>query len=163
VNLLAQYLLLATFAGPQTSLGMAPTTEARPTVYTKTCRVPGIDADLRCGTLEVFENRAARRGRILHLNFVVLPARKSPAAAEPVILLYGGPGQTATEYVANEWNSWRRDEHEVILLDQRGTGGDNTLDCELPGTESAPRVSWNRCSKLPFLGAAGKNWKKTQI
>ena len=112
-----------------TTARRVPSTEVEP------CRIEGIPEPVRCGTLRVYEDRAARSGRILDLQFVVLPARKQPAAPDPVISIYGGPGQTATEYAAQEWESAFRDERELILLDQRGTSESLRLDCEPSGRE----------------------------
>ena len=38
------------------------------------CRVPGYDQDVLCATYPVWENRAARQGRKIGLNIVILPA-----------------------------------------------------------------------------------------
>jgi pimeloyl-ACP methyl ester carboxylesterase len=100
------------------------------------CRVEGVPAEARCGSYSVFENRAAQTGRKITLNIVVLPARSTNPKPDPIFVVYGGPGQTATEYAANEWDAWYRDDREVVLVDQRGTGGDNALDCELSGNET---------------------------
>ena len=40
----------------------------------KPCRLAGIDEELFCGKLTVFENRETRTGRTIDLNIVVLPA-----------------------------------------------------------------------------------------
>lgn len=40
----------------------------------KPCRLDGIDEELFCGKLTVFENRETRTGRTIDLNIVVLPA-----------------------------------------------------------------------------------------
>lgn len=66
---------------------------------------------------------------------MVLPSRRTTPAADPVFYLYGGPGQTATEYVADQLASWYRDDREVVLVDQRGTGGNNALNCHVSGPE----------------------------
>jgi pimeloyl-ACP methyl ester carboxylesterase len=102
------------------------------------CRAEGVDTVLQCGVLKVFEDRSAKKGRVLELTFMILPPRHARAGAEPVFMLYGGPGQTATEYAANEWNAWYRDDRPIILLDQRGTGGPSTLNCELSGSDANP-------------------------
>jgi hypothetical protein len=40
----------------------------------KPCRLAGIDEELLCGKLTVFENRETRTGRTIDLNIVVVPA-----------------------------------------------------------------------------------------
>ena len=129
-------LLLVTFS---TILGL-PGESAMPTqtahlASLQPCHVRGIDVEVRCGVLRVFENRDTRRGRTLDLKVIILPPRHEPRAPDPVVSLYGGPGQAATDYAADEWTRWYRDHREVILVDQRGTGGSNALDCQLSGTE----------------------------
>ena len=39
-----------------------------------TCRVAGVDEDIRCGSHRVFEDRESGQGRTIALNIVVLPA-----------------------------------------------------------------------------------------
>jgi pimeloyl-ACP methyl ester carboxylesterase len=101
----------------------------------KSCRVPDIPVIMKCGTYWVFEDRDRRAGRRIGLSVMVLPSRRTPPAADPVFYLYGGPGQTATEYVAGQLDSWYRDDREVVLVDQRGTGGNNALNCHMSGPD----------------------------
>ena len=64
---------------------------------------------------------------------MVVPAR-APAAAEPVLLLAGGPGQGAADLARplSQRIGAVRDRHDLILIDQRGTGQSNGLHCEAP-------------------------------
>ena len=75
-------------------------------------------------TLNVPENRRADESRPIALRFVVLPALK-PSGAPPVIYLAGGPGGSATGAAGSQrWPLFDalRQNRDVILLDQRGTG-----------------------------------------
>jgi pimeloyl-ACP methyl ester carboxylesterase len=95
----------------------------------KPCRVPGIDEELFCGKLTVFENRETRTGRTIDLNIVVLPAFDQKAKAEPLLDLAGGPGASSVdraEFYAGSGKEYRR-RHDVVLVDQRGTGNSNRL------------------------------------
>jgi pimeloyl-ACP methyl ester carboxylesterase len=86
----------------------------------------------RCGTYEVYENRAARSGRKIKLKIVVFPATGSDKAADPLFYIPGGPGSSATEdaaYVAHEYAKIR-ERRDLVFLDQRGTGGSNPLNCD---------------------------------
>ena len=97
------------------------------------CTVAGIVGEMRCGSLEVYEDREARAGRRIALNVVVLPAHTSPAAADPLFVLAGGPGEAATNmaaFMAGEFAALR-ERRDVVLVDQRGTGNSNRLQCEL--------------------------------
>jgi pimeloyl-ACP methyl ester carboxylesterase len=90
----------------------------------------------RSGFFHVFEDRAAGEGRILKLEVVVLPALESPRAPDPVFAFAGGPGQNVAAHVGTWARHWARRRHDVVLVSQRGTGGDNRLACELPGSDA---------------------------
>ncbi|HMF09466.1 MAG TPA: alpha/beta hydrolase [Thermoanaerobaculia bacterium] len=97
------------------------------------CRVPGVDEEVRCGSYEVFENRAARRGRTIALNIVVLPARSPDRLPDPLVFLAGGGVAPATSYASflgGAYANLRRN-RDILLVDQRGTGGSNPLRCDL--------------------------------
>jgi pimeloyl-ACP methyl ester carboxylesterase len=106
------------------------------------CKIGGETA--RCGMLRVPEKATAARR--LELNLVVLPHFASPPR-EPLFVLAGGPGQAATTlagYFANVTRAARR-HHDVVIVDQRGTGGTNKLDCVVaPRTFFVPLDS-ERC------------------
>ena len=95
----------------------------------KPCRLPGIDEELYCGKLTVFENRETRTGRTIDLNIVVLPAFDQKNKAEPLFDLAGGPGASSTDaagFYAGPGKEYRR-RHDVVCVDQRGTGNSNRL------------------------------------
>ncbi len=96
----------------------------------KPCRVPGLEEDLRCGTFHVPENRQTNQGRTLPLKVIVIPAR-SAQPGEPVFFLSGGPGQAATADASYLATAWERQNHDVVLVDMRGTGEGHRLDCQL--------------------------------
>jgi pimeloyl-ACP methyl ester carboxylesterase len=102
------------------------------------CKVPGIDEELLCGRLTVFENRETRQGRTIDLNVVVVPAIDGNHSEAPLFHLEGGPGVAATgvaNFYAKEGAEYRR-HRDVVLVDQRGTGGSNPLTTPA-GTRSA--------------------------
>jgi pimeloyl-ACP methyl ester carboxylesterase len=95
----------------------------------KPCRLDGIDEELLCGKLAVFENRQARTGRTIDLNVVVLPAFDQKTKAEPLFDLAGGPGASSVDgagFYAGPDKEYRR-RHDVVCVDQRGTGKSNRL------------------------------------
>ena len=87
----------------------------------------------QCATLKVPENPAAPAGRKIALKIAWIPAARDDAAEpDPVFMLAGGPGQSATEsypQVASAFREILKKRH-VILVDQRGTGGSNALTCK---------------------------------
>lgn len=87
-----------------------------------------------CGRLEVPENPEDPDGRSIFLNIVRLPAVSSQGSPDPLFLLSGGPGEAATDLAPALRNLFgkvnrRRD---IVLVDQRGTGDSNPLDCKPP-------------------------------
>jgi len=97
--------------------------------------------DAYCGTLSVFEDRSARTGRRIDLNVVVLPAATDTPQPDPLVFLAGGPGQGAAdmaELVGRVLDKVRR-QRDLVLVDQRGTGKSNPLDCP-SGSDSLQEV-----------------------
>lgn len=86
--------------------------------------------DAYCGALEVFENRDARQGRRIPLKIIVLPSLGS-AQADPLVFLAGGPGQGAARMAHAVRDMFRPilRQRDILLVDQRGTGGSNPLEC----------------------------------
>lgn len=110
------------------------------------CTVDGVEGQLRCGTLRVLEDRDEPRGRRLALEVTVLPATGGEPALDPVFYLAGGPGAAATGLDAAFENLPElRRRRDVVLLDQRGTGDSNRLDCDV--TWGGPGAAYTE----PFL------------
>ncbi|HEX7184159.1 MAG TPA: alpha/beta hydrolase [Thermoanaerobaculia bacterium] len=117
-------------------LGAAPDdgpVEAK-TVAPHPCRVPGLDEEVRCATYAVWEDREGKKGRKIGLNVVILPAVGKERVADPIFFFAGGPGEGIAE--SAPWldrdNSLRRT-RDAVLIDQRGTGRSNRLQCHLYG------------------------------
>ena len=124
-------LLVAAVIGP-VARAQAPFTLAP-------CRVPGIDAEVRCGTYWVFEDRGRQAGRKIPLNVIVLPSKSATPAPDPVWFVSpGGPGTTNSDLAAPLWSAWWRESRDVVLVDLRGTSGASRLDCDLPGSDDHP-------------------------
>ncbi|HJZ82237.1 MAG TPA: alpha/beta fold hydrolase, partial [Pyrinomonadaceae bacterium] len=96
------------------------------------CDVARIPGKAQCGHLEVFENRATRKGRKISLKIIVLPATGAERSADPLFYIPGGPGSSATEDAPGVATLFAkiRERHDLVFLDQRGTGGSNPLNCE---------------------------------
>lgn len=101
--------------------------------------VGGAPVEAQCGTLEVAENPAAPDGRMIALDMAWLPADDGGSAGtgDPVFFLAGGPGQAATEHAAAVEHALGEvgKQRDIILVDQRGTGDSNPLDCRNAGGE----------------------------
>jgi len=87
-------------------------------------------SDAYCGTLSVFENRDTKRGREIALFITVLPAIR-PESPDPLVFLAGGPGQGAAQLARQIREIFRRVQRtrDIVLVDQRGTGKSNPLNC----------------------------------
>jgi len=88
--------------------------------------------DAYCGTFEVLENRAAQAGRKIALKIVVLPGLRRNAAPDPLFFLAGGPGQGAAKLAKGVRELFRnvQIDRDLVLVDQRGTGDSNPLNCK---------------------------------
>ncbi len=107
----------------------------QPKLVLKPCRVAGVQEELRCGTYEVFENRQTRRGRKLPLKIVLIPARSPRPEEGPVFYLSGGPGETNTDFAEHTVKSPLRENHDIVLVDSRGTGEGHRLACHMPRSD----------------------------
>lgn len=98
----------------------------------KPCTADDAPADAYCGTLKVFENRESKDGRQIDLNIVVLPALRADAQPDPLFFLAGGPGQGAARLSRAVREMFRRvqNDRDIVLVDQRGTGKSNPLNCD---------------------------------
>lgn len=88
----------------------------------------------RCGWLSVPENREQPGGKQLRLHVAVLPSLRLEPAGDPLFVLSGGPGQAAGDFyisIAPALARIRRD-RDIVVVDQRGTGRSNRLDCSFP-------------------------------
>lgn len=127
-------LLLWTAFGNAESAHSSPT-PAPPGVTLTPCHVEGVKEEMRCGVYHVFENRRTRKGRTLPLKIVLIPARHPHPDQDPVFILVGGPGETATELAAYFMEAKTAEDHDVVLVDERGTGEGHRLDCRSPGSD----------------------------
>lgn len=98
------------------------------------CRLKGLEIEVRCATIEVAEDRDADRAsgtRRIPIHFAVIPALARKPESDAIFVLAGGPGQAATDVaglVYPLFSKLNRD-RDIVLVDQRGTGGSNRLSC----------------------------------
>lgn len=84
-----------------------------------------------CGTHEVPENWADPAGRHIALKVAIVRSEAANAQRDLVTFIDGGPGGAATQdypAIAPALEPLRARYH-ILLVDQRGTGGSNALDC----------------------------------
>jgi Predicted hydrolases or acyltransferases (alpha/beta hydrolase superfamily) len=116
----------------------------------KPCRPAGVAEELLCGKLTVFENREAKKGRTINLNIVVLPSVGKPKYI-PLFDLEGGPGMPDTKNAgiyANDLKQYREG-RDIVLVDQRGTGKSNPLDC--PRSSTPPAAYFDEMYPIAYV------------
>jgi len=98
---------------------------------------PGSSDSLLSGSFPVFENREAKTGRIINLHIVVLPALHPDSAGTPIFYFEGGPGVAATKDagIFTDPSIPYHMYHDIVLIDIRGTGNSNPLNCAILQTK----------------------------
>lgn len=120
------------------------------------CTLPGIAQPARCGALGVPENPDRPDGRRLPIHVAIVPAA-GPALPDPIVVLMGGPGEDAISAAAVFATRLAplRDDRDLLLVDQRGTGRSGALQCNLHSPEEAaaslrdffPLAAVTRCER----------------
>ena len=111
-----------------------------------------------CGRFVVPEHPDDPNGRAIELFVAVVPAFAPEPEPDALTLLAGGPGAAATEFYVDYAAAFERvrRRHDILLVDQRGTGGSQRLDCPdtaavLDAGPEAVRAAAQSC--LAALGA----------
>lgn len=134
INVCMAVLLLACVCHGNSVLAAAPGMKFTP------CQIgaPGSAQHMQasCTQLTVPEDRARPQGKKIHLHIAVLKARSGSPAPDPLFFIAGGPGQAATQAYLEEAPAFERirQNRDIVLVDQRGTGQSNPLNC--PSTPS---------------------------
>jgi len=93
----------------------------------------GISAvEAQCTRVAVAEDPQRPAGRQLQLFVARIPALSRQAAAEPLFILAGGPGLAASTFYSSAAPVFARirRRHDIIIVDQRGTGRSHPLACQ---------------------------------
>jgi pimeloyl-ACP methyl ester carboxylesterase len=98
------------------------------------CRVPGLSHEVRCGQVERPLDPVRPQGTKLTVHYVVVPAKARHKQPDPVLLLAGGPGQSAIDLAPGTLGLFARlnNRRDIVFIDQRGTGRSAPLRCEEP-------------------------------
>lgn len=91
-----------------------------------------LEADARCGTLAVPLDPGDPGAETIDLFVAVVDALAEQGAADPLVVIAGGPGQAATSFYVTAEPAFARvvRKRDIILVDQRGTGRSAPLMCE---------------------------------
>lgn len=84
-----------------------------------------------CAKFPVPENRADPESRTIDLKLAILKSDSAVPARDLVVYLAGGPGQSAIQTYPDLAPAFAPllKHHDVLLLDQRGTGASHPLKC----------------------------------
>jgi pimeloyl-ACP methyl ester carboxylesterase len=105
-------------------------------------------ADAFCTTFDVPEDWDAPAGRHIGLRVAIVKSTAARSDGDPVVFLDGGPGGAATEdypAIAGALGPLRQ-RRDILLIDQRGTGGSNALAC--------PKSTAARQAPGPYAGSS---------
>jgi len=115
------------------------------------CRIDGVPNELRCGVIQRPLDPAKPQGVQIDVHYLVVPALARNKQRDPVLLLAGGPGQSAMAVAPAVLPrltrlNYRRD---LVFIDQRGTGQSAPLQCaddsQLPVAQALdPRAQLER-------------------
>ena len=96
------------------------------------CRVEGVATEVQCGRLQRPLDPARAQGPQIEVKFVVVPAMARNKLPDPVLILAGGPGQSASALVGTMLQRFSRlnNRRDLVFVDQRGTGGSAPLQCD---------------------------------
>lgn len=116
-----------------------------------------------CGTFEVYENRAAKSGRKIALNVIVVPASGPNRKPDPVFWLDGGPGVGATRVASSVNQNFLKvlsSDHDLVFVDQRGTGKSNPLMCSIGDDPTNPAQYFGKLFPLDAIRACRQSLEK---
>jgi len=105
----------------------------------KEMKLPGYEGQVREGVLEVFEDRAAGTGRKIPIKVVVVSAKAEKPEPDPFFIFLGGPGQGAATLAGFLIEPFEAilEKRDLVMVDIRGTGASNPLNCGFNGPEDA--------------------------
>ncbi len=103
-------------------------------------------AAAECGWLSVAENPDKPEGKTIRLRFALVRAMKPRSGSTPVFFFAGGPGQAASELWVQLERPFKKlqKNHDIVLMDQRGTGRASTLSCELDDQTIDLRIDYGK-------------------
>jgi pimeloyl-ACP methyl ester carboxylesterase len=112
------------------------------------CTIKEGPTEAFCGTYSVFEEPSAKTGRQIAIKVEVAPALRRDPLPDPLFIFEGGPGggaATLAPYVLPLFRRFQSD-RDIVLIDQRGTGDSNPLNCE---TEDRDEEDFSDAGEYP--------------
>lgn len=118
------------------------------------CRIEGMPNELLCGSVQRPLDPAHPQGVQIDIHFLVVPAMARNKQADAVLLLAGGPGQSAIAVAPALLGRLGRlnNRRDLVFIDQRGTGRSAPLQC--PDERQLPlREAFDQAAQLRRLEA----------
>jgi pimeloyl-ACP methyl ester carboxylesterase len=112
---------------------VSPPADSAGEIKLSPCSLEGVPQLARCGSLDVAENPDHPDVRRLRIAVAVIPATGGKSLPDPIVILMGGPGEdaiSAAEIYFKQFTTLRQD-RDILLVDQRGTGRSGALNCPL--------------------------------
>lgn len=105
--------------------------QQRAEAATAACRLDGIPNELQCGSIKRPLDPARPDGPQIDVHYVVVPAMARNKQPDPVLMLAGGPGQSAIGVASLVLPRLARlnNRRDLVFIDQRGTGKSAPLQC----------------------------------
>lgn len=103
----------------------------------------------QCGSLTVPENRQTGEGQTIVVEIKIRRAT-GPTSRPPIFLFSGGPGAPTASAANSNMMSAQAATHDLVLIDQRGTGASNGFRCEL-GLREHPERAFGQLYPLAEL------------
>jgi pimeloyl-ACP methyl ester carboxylesterase len=102
------------------------------------CRVDGLSHQALCGQVQRPLDPSRATGPQIAVHYVVVPALARNKLSDPVLLLAGGPGQSAISLAGQVMPLFARlnNRRDIVFVDQRGTGRSAPLVCDDPRRQS---------------------------
>jgi len=110
------------------SLGWAGVAQA---ASTQSCRVEGLPNEMQCGFVKRALDPAKPEGEQIEVHYLVVPAMARNKLKDAVLVLAGGPGQSAIGIAPAVLPRLSRlnNRRDLVFIDQRGTGKSAALRC----------------------------------
>lgn len=124
----------------------------------------GLSTAAWCAAFPVPENRADPHSRSIRLKVAVLRSSGQVASGDMLAFLAGGPGQAATDAASTVAGVLAplRAHRDILLMDQRGTGGSNALSCSA-ADQAAPQGDEDSVNAEKIRNAASACLKQISL
>lgn len=142
-RVLVLWATAACFMG--SAISASATTESSSLTSFKRCQIQlnASEVDAECAILTRPENPTKQNGKTIELFVAKLPSTSPSPAEDAFTLIQGGPGGSSIDLAIN-YNAFLniiRAKRDIIIIDQRGTGRSNKLNCDFDPEDTSANSS----------------------